>query len=794
MNYAELASQFAQEFKKSIPVPLEAEAKAASPTAATLLGTVIDALPYYQQGEVMNAHRAAIINILETSLPNNAIEPQPNSGDWDSNTSYTYYGNYTGYQNAFYNGIGKSAGAAAVLTTIARLVPSANINWQAFAVAVLTDAVRLQNAASINTGSLASSLNTCNTQFDAVLSASYLAIISQVYGPNTSALNAIPAGSKPAVFGLFSLTMLNSDNIITNLAIALANPETAVAAAWFIYNLCIAMKSLDAGDVDQVLDNIKLTLPPQISAGQWWSGGYASWFPPLSGSDVQNAASGTVTATMPEQSLTYTANTGGQPEYGYTNVPNGYSQSLCNWGPLNSFNPPPASCFGKGTMVLMADGSSKPIETIKPGDPVFTQHGSRKVVIIETPARQGRQLFSLNGFALAVTISHPFISGESGVGKYSTLDPWGLIDGIPTSTAMGVTLLKAGTKLLGFGAGSQKPIEIEELREVQQLADDECVYDLVLENWERDSPYYFVGGPVYFLATEAETVNPRSEPLVSAAIVTALTLATDTSRQHIAFPETSLPRILRYVDLHELRSAARNSKIKLNTESSLPAIPKPDFYYQGASWDPHASLLEYYLVRYYGRWLRTEIINGWRTTDIDPAGDCVVLDLNDIEIQGQPISATGSLELRLQVQNADGTTGAAFNHQLPVSGKPCWRILIDDSLMLDIEPGTTKEFLLAGSLFSDTLPVADFRMSVSRCAQNTSGSDILLYDQARRITGRINIGIRFQKRECFEKDRAARRDFPGAGRMSFYALSLGRQLAMQVNGIIKSKSFKKSIV
>jgi hypothetical protein len=79
-----------------------------------------------------------------------------------------------------------------------------------------------------------------------------------------------------------------------------------------------------------------------------------------------------------------------------------------------------ASCFVAGTLVLMADGTERPIETLRPGDAVLGRRGQvNRVVASERTLLGRRRLYAFNGRRPFVTAEHPFLTCEG----WKALDP-----------------------------------------------------------------------------------------------------------------------------------------------------------------------------------------------------------------------------------------------------------------------------------------------------------------------------------------------------------------------------------
>ncbi|MEK0084069.1 Hint domain-containing homing endonuclease [Benzoatithermus flavus] len=82
--------------------------------------------------------------------------------------------------------------------------------------------------------------------------------------------------------------------------------------------------------------------------------------------------------------------------------------------------PASRSCFVAGTAILMADGRTRPIEAVRPGDHVIGRRGRPNRVMASLRARLGqRRLYGLNDGQPFVTVDHPFLTTEG----WKALDP-----------------------------------------------------------------------------------------------------------------------------------------------------------------------------------------------------------------------------------------------------------------------------------------------------------------------------------------------------------------------------------
>lgn len=104
------------------------------------------------------------------------------------------------------------------------------------------------------------------------------------------------------------------------------------------------------------------------------------------------------------------------------------------------------SCFTAGTLVAMADGTSRSIEHVLVGDRVLGQNGSiNRVVEIERPLLGHRHLYALNGSNFFVTAEHPFMTEEG----WKSIDPAALA---AEHSVLRVDRLAVGDRLLTLAA------------------------------------------------------------------------------------------------------------------------------------------------------------------------------------------------------------------------------------------------------------------------------------------------------------------------------------------------------
>jgi len=721
-NYPQLEQQFAtdllsaSDLKRSLGDGLDPAFQA-----------LVDAIPYYGDLDWNTAFRGTLVNLLAVSLPNDKIQPQPDDGGFGYYSSYYYSGPYSGYRDAFFNGIGQTAAAAAVATAVVNVNNGLNSGWWSnYSVAVLTDAVRQNTGIALDTGSLAGSLAGYAQGLQPALTAAYLAVFKSAYAPTANALAAIANAGKTNQAYTDLRTGILSGEFTGNLNQALGmGGDTTNAAIWFLYNLWVTLAALGSPSVDadiQAAQAAGLQVPAQLQPSNWWNGAYTSWYGPLGGADVAPFALGTIAAAMPENVWTaFASDPPIPPSESSTSAANGYAQSLCYWGDLNRFMPPPSSCFGTGTGVLMADGSTRNIEDVRSGDEVQTQHGPRRVALVESPPRLGRALYQVNDLRLYVTGGHPLRTAVEEGPLRVAIDPWTTMDTVPTMTGKGVAAIQVGTVL----SGESGRILVESIREHPAVDADEKVYDLLLENWERDHPTFFVGGPHQFVAADAEAVDPMYDLPSALGIVAALEAALPSCREKLANPGQQL---LAHV-------ASLPHGVTMSTaDATRPSIPGPDFYTVDGKWDPHASMLETHLVRRFGRALRREAATGWQPSSGAGGLEITVFDL---ELRGE-VQVSGPVVVRLVIRGPGIPGGAVAEVRSAPDAEISWHLRLDQTLRF---PAPGNKAFLTGTVHFGEASVANFHVSLDAALGGIPAEPFLMAESG-EVIGRIAIGVR----------------------------------------------------
>ena len=133
-----------------------------------------------------------------------------------------------------------------------------------------------------------------------------------------------------------------------------------------------------------------------------------------------------------------------------------------------------SSCFVKGTLVRLADGSDKKIEEIEIGDVLLGMDGSEnKVLEFDHPMLDGRDLVGINGSGPLMTPEHPLMT-KDGWKAYNVDDT---LRAYPHLHEIMEGNLAAGDKILDVD-GNWVMIESMELYEGEE---DQQVYNFILD-------------------------------------------------------------------------------------------------------------------------------------------------------------------------------------------------------------------------------------------------------------------------------------------------------------------------
>jgi hypothetical protein len=376
------------------------------------------------------------------------------------------------------------------------------------------------------------------------------------------------------------------------------------------------------------------------------------------------------------------------------------------------------------------------------------------------------------------------------LGARAAVDPWALIDSVASMTEQGVAALASGCRLEGWGPQGPEDVTVAAVRKLDAPAEGGgCVYDLVLERWEKGMPCYYVGGPHTFLAVEAETANPFHEPPVTVAVVTALRAAVAHSRRHMAAPASELPELLNRVQFGAVRAQAHQAAGAAPRSRPLrPKVPDPQFYTEGGVWCPHASLLESYLVRHFAFRLRRETATGWRLPPSAPQLDdhlaVTVLDLHLLGAVPVPTKATIGVELRLC--SAGGAADVVRTVSRRLGRRRAWLVRLDEVVEFGRFPQAPSTAFLRGSVTIDGVETGRFRAAVAEQSPPGGAAEHFLFDPAGTVVGRIACEARRISMQDFQREGEQRRLWTRrhAGNL---AVHLGREIGRELVTLLEAK-------
>lgn len=723
------------------------DTKSQSTSMSQDLQNLLNLLPYYQESVNQSVLKNSLINIFKTKLPNNSIAAQPSDYGFGYSISYEYKGNYNGYKDAFYHGVSLTSSGSNVLKQVGNIVDGNY--WSGYSVALLTDAIRKKVSVSLDSNKLQDSLRSYSSQTSKILSPSYLGIFTDGYEPTQNAFNAIQ--DKNSALNELDNAIANGQ-FTANVNQALSVPgDSASAATWFLFNLWISLKALGMQDVDSAIKQYKkngLNIPIEVDAKNWWDGHYSSWFAPLDGSYI---SSSTITASMPEESYSYFSGSM-FPAKSSQSVQNGYSQSLTNWGNLDYYKPQSSSCFGKDTCVLMADSSIKKISQIQIGDSVYTKKGAKKVILVESPLRNFRELYQINNLHLFVTYAHPFKSED----KVLAINPWVLKDTITTFAHVGVGYLKVGSKL----EGKDSTVEVKQIDIVNDGTKDEKVFDLILEDAAKGDFGYFVGGEDTFVEVLSESADPMSYPYVSTVVINSM----NAIKNGCSIQNKNLDNILPGLTLEAKEPG-------IDTVYKLAAVPSIDFFIKDGLWDEDSSYLEHSIISLLSKNLRREIESGWKIKN-ENRGDTLCIGINDIELVDIGMKE-GKVSFLLKPQD-EKLVEYSFNLTSPYSAK------IDDVVYIDVQDKVSSIYVY----------LMDLQAHINLEDMDQKYGDYFLYDINKNIKGSINLDFRYLNKDDILVEKTQKENY-SKNQKTKLAVGLAESVYDFVSSALSSKTDMK---
>lgn len=167
------------------------------------------------------------------------------------------------------------------------------------------------------------------------------------------------------------------------------------------------------------------------------------------------------------------------------------------WLPVPRTAAAESCCFRAGTRIRMADGSQRPIETLRPGDLVQGRHGrANRVLALERTRLGRRRLWSINGSRPFVTAEHPFLAEDG----WRAIDPEA---GAREAPGLAIAPLRRGDRLVrlhvpaalrvvGDDAPAFQPEPVERLETVRVLLAITGDPELPVYNLRLDGDHTYV--------------------------------------------------------------------------------------------------------------------------------------------------------------------------------------------------------------------------------------------------------------------------------------------------------------
>ncbi|MGZ7440311.1 Hint domain-containing homing endonuclease [Paenibacillus sp. TH7-28] len=292
---------------------------------------------------------------------------------------------------------------------------------------------------------------------------------------------------------------------------------------WELYHHWVKLAALGALDpvIDETIQYLvsrQLPVPDEVRSGAWRT--YRRW---MSGDIGWGDIRGEATAGILQEEC-----------YVYGGVPSCMKESnsfefTANSQPGNTYRQTPSSsCFERGTLVLMADGSRRPIEEVKLGQTVMTPDGPKPVLLVSTPLRARRQLYRFENCGFRFAATHPFVNyrslRDSTQPTYLCADPLALINTVPTLSSFGVASLReAEGELCRYAEGGGiSGLPVPPITGSTDEDESEVLYDLIVDFSPSGRSEYFAGDVNLMVLASSEIPRFNSSPEGSHAILAML--------------------------------------------------------------------------------------------------------------------------------------------------------------------------------------------------------------------------------------------------------------------------------
>jgi hypothetical protein len=256
-------------------------------------------------------------------------------------------------------------------------------------------------------------------------------------------------------------------------------------------------------------------------------------------------------------------------------------------------------------------------------------------------------------------------------------------------------------------------------------------------------------------------------------------IALPNCRRHLTDPGRQIPGILNQARLPNALSEMRAVSSAANGKPARPKVPNQDFYMNDGAWDPHASMLECYLVRHFGRMLRRETAMGWFAPSTPEAGDHLAIVVHDVQLLGAVTSGRNAelcVELRLCGWNV-----AVRQQKLKVQlgTQPIWDIALDHVVEFGRIPQGPGQASLWGSVTVDAQEIGRFMATITEHSLNERTTEYLLFSGESKVVGRIAIGLRRSAAHELVREQARRTGWKSRD-ASTLAMNIGGQIGREI--------------
>ena len=529
-----------------------------------------------------------------------------------------------------------------------------------------------------------------NDQLLAKIGLFYAGIVAAAPGPIEAAFAQIAPYDRPEA-ATFYVGLLE-DPVFIEAKIGQATSGSWADQLWELLHHWVKLYALGmtAAQIDAVIATLvtsKLPVPDVVGAGKWPS--YVPWLNPVGVSDHP----GTINYEDLQVAQYVSAN-----DYVVSVLGDFLQNPGGQWSTLYA----PSSCFGAGAKVLMADGTFKTIETIRPGEMVQSIAGPRPVIAAVSLRHQGERLYGFAGIDLRFSATHPFLTAAGASGgpgaSAAGVDPMRLMRAMPGLSSRGIARLGAAScpPLAGY-AGGVRPVQPGALQEHPVTPGTEMIYDLITAFDAEGVSQYCVGDGHTTFAVTSEVPRFATAPAAAAAIMDIVTAALPTIVQAMQpVPAALWHRVLDGA-LHDVAVGLTPAVAGADPAAALAAAPggwgtgpslaaaahgfAAGLMSGGAQANVYANdrgACFAAIVAHFGNLVRDWVATGWRAFPAAGTGPLLAVTALSFEVAGSD-APSGAGAVTAEMVIGDGKT--ATRHVLPAlpsNGQPLFFHQIGD--------------------------------------------------------------------------------------------------------------------